>query len=417
MSRTFLLAVVLLLAASFPSTVNAQAFCTDEVVYWSEHFGTGTTASSHPDIIPGSLTYQASGELVNEGTYRVINNTEQYPGWHNTDDHTAGDTDGKALIINGNSETFFSHTTTVVTGFAAGNYSASLYLMNLNTPGTCAPNPLLPEITFKIEYLSASNSWVELTNSPVSSAAVPQSSNPTWISLGGVFVLPSTAPFVVTQMRITLSDGVSGGCGNDFAIDDLKLATCPSGSPLPVAFLGIDAKRQGSGVRVNWSTASETNNKQFEVERSTNGGIRWNTIAVIPSRDNSNTIKNYNSFDPKPVDGDNFYRIRQTHIDGRFSFSPVASVKFVSGNSGITILSNPFNQSISMDIMSNKAQALQCSLTDANGRRVYSTVINVAKGYNRKNISSLPLMATGTYVLQVLAEDGSTLTTEKLLKQ
>ena len=40
--------------------------------------------------------------------------------------------------------------------------------------------------------------------------------------------------------------------------------------PLPVEFLDFSADLVAGGVKLNWSTASETNNERFEIERSEN---------------------------------------------------------------------------------------------------------------------------------------------------
>ncbi len=419
MKTTLLSSLMALALLGAGNSSYGQAFCDDEVVYWNETFGTGTNPSPHPDIIPNSLTYQETGILVNEGTYRVINNSEQYPGWHNAPDHTANDTDGKMLVINGQSETFFAHTTTVPGGFAAGNYAASLYLMNVNTPGTCAPDPLLPLISFKVEYLDAGNNWVQLGNSPVSSNLVPQSATPTWVSLGGVFVLPNTAPFVVTQIKITLSDGISGGCGNDFAIDDIKLATCPSGSPVPVEFLQVSARQKGSGVNINWSTASEINNKHFIVERSADGSSNWLNVSTIPARDNgiSQFIRKYDAYDPRPLNGSNFYRIRQVDNDGRYKFSSIAEVKINFTGIAVTVLNNPFSNVLNIDFMAERAQPLQCRLSDLSGKIVYQSTIVLQKGYNRKALNKFGTIASGLYLLQITDENGNLVSAQKLLKQ
>ena len=94
---------------SFTAKTYAQITCQSETVLFSETFGTGTTATSNPDVLPTGLTYQATGSLANEGIYRVINSTQQKPEWHASEDHTANDINGKMLVINGQAETFYSH--------------------------------------------------------------------------------------------------------------------------------------------------------------------------------------------------------------------------------------------------------------------------------------------------------------------
>ena len=337
---------VLTLSALFINSLTAKTYaqltCTNETVLFSESFGTGVTATSNPDILPTGLTYQDTGSLRAEGRYRVINSTQQKPEWHASEDHTPNNINGRMLVINGQSETFYSHQ--VNRNFPPGVYIAGLFLMNVNTPGTCAPNPLLPMITFRVEYLSQANTWVPLTGSPYVSPAVGQSLNPLWVGLGSSFTLPSTEGFVVQSLRIVLSDGTVGGCGNDFALDDIKLSLCPEGGPVPVEFLNINARQKGSGVSVEWSTSQELNSKSFVVEKSADGNFNWSVVAAINGAGNSSTVKNYNAYDPLPFKGINFYRIKQVDIDGRFKYSKTVNVRLNFTKTGISVLVNPFTQ-------------------------------------------------------------------------
>ncbi|HJY23753.1 MAG TPA: hypothetical protein VJ279_12750, partial [Hanamia sp.] len=86
------------------SVVNAQIGCANETVLWSENFGTGTGPTSSPDVT--SLVYQPTETLDIEGTYRIMNSTQQMPEWHASEDFTSGDVDGKMLVINGEAESF-----------------------------------------------------------------------------------------------------------------------------------------------------------------------------------------------------------------------------------------------------------------------------------------------------------------------
>ncbi|MEO8772348.1 MAG: T9SS type A sorting domain-containing protein [Ferruginibacter sp.] len=397
-------------------SVNAQ-FCANETVYYLEDFGTGTTPSSHPDVLTSGLTYQATGPLTNEGVYRVINNTQQKPEWHNAPDHTPGDVNGKMLVINGQAENFFVHVTNRQQGFAAGFYSASVFLLNVNTPGTCSPNPLLPLINFRVDYRAANNNWVPLVNSPISSGSVPQTANPTWIQLGAVFTLPTTGNFTVTQIRIRLADGIVGGCGNDFALDDIKLASCPSGGPLPVSFLNVNATQKGSGAIINWATSSEVNNNYFQVERSNDAGDSWQIISNVKGALNSNVTKNYSAYDAKPLAGNNYYRIKQVDIDGRFKYSITVNLKLNTDVTAISVLSNPFYSNITLDFLSNRNQSVNCRLIDVTGKQILTQQISIIKGSSRTTLNGLSKLSSGVYILNVTDDAGIVLYNDKLVKQ
>ena len=422
--------VLVLILSLFVKTAISQNFCANEVNYWTENFGSGTNPSCNPDVLP-VLTcqpdvYDPNDDqtwLTTDGNYRVTNNVHQKPEWHTSPDHT-GNLNGKMLVINGLAETFYQHTIDranpsgqVPPNFAAGHYSSSLYLMNIDPPGVCAPNPLLPTITFKVEYKAADNSWVQLGGSPVTVASVPQSATPTWVKLGGVFTLPVTGTFIVTKIRITLNDGTTGGCGNDFAIDDIKFASCPSGSPLPVSFLNFSAAQKGSGVRVDWATSTEVNNRYFNVERSIDGGASWTAFATVQGKGNGASVQNYTAYDPSPIPGYNYYRLQQVDRDNVYHYSSIAKVKINVDKIGISVIENPFVNKVTVDFLSPLSQSVTARLYDLSGRRIAQVKWDLSKGTTRKEMNTGNAISKGMYILSITDENGVSLFHDKLIKQ
>lgn len=395
----------------FSLTSFSQNFCANELVIFSEDFGNGTTASSHPDVV--NLLYSASGSLA-DNFYRSINNTKQKPEWHSAPNHTPTGINGKMLVINGSPDTFYVRTiTNAANAFLPGTYSSSLFLMNVNTPGTCGPTALLPKITFGIEYnvsATGSTGWVSLQS--VTSAFIPQSAVPTWVQLGGVFTLPVPAQ----RIRLTLMDEVGNGCGNDFAIDDIKFATCPQGGPLPVDFLNLTATQKGAGVSVNWSTASESNNKYFDVEKSTDGST-WTTLSSLNGAGNSSTVKSYAAYDAKPVAGFNYYRIKQVDTDQRFKYSTVAKVKINIEKTGISVLTNPFVNNITVDFLSNNNQIVSVRLSDVSGKIISTEKWKLVRGSSRLSLNNVSNLQKGMYIFSVTDDNGAVIYNDKLIKQ
>jgi len=401
------------------STVLAQNFCANEAVFFIENFGTGTMPSSSPDVY--GITYQQSGILNIDGTYRVVNNTQQNPGWHNSTDHT-GNVDGKALVINSGgsatNNTFYQKVINRALGFPAGYYSSSLFFMNVIIPRAGIDLCGIPMISFKLEYQAQNNSWLPLIGSPVASPVVPLSLTPVWNQLGGVFTLPATGTFVVQNFRLSLFDFSKPGCGNDFAIDDIKLATCPSGGPLPVEFLDVSAKQRGAGVAINWSTASEIDNKYFDVEKSIDGGATWNIVTTVKSSGaNSSSIKRYAALDARPVVGANFYRIKQVDLDGQYKYSITVNVKINLDKTVANVIANPFITNISIDFLSKSNQSVALNLYDVAGRKITSERFAIPKGNSRKVLDKVGILQRGMYILNIVDESGASIYNGKLLKQ
>ncbi|MDP4285139.1 MAG: T9SS type A sorting domain-containing protein [Bacteroidota bacterium] len=411
--NTFFILIALMFVSS---SINAQISCANENVFWLENFGAGTTASSDSDVLTSGLTYQALGPLANEGVYRTINNTQQKPEWHVSADHTGNGADGKMLVVNGQAETFFQHQI-VAQGFAEGSYTASLYLMNVDTMGICGPNALLPAITFNVEYLSQAGTWMPLNGSPFTAAPVAQSQAATWVNLGSTFTLPPTGNFVVTKIRVTLSDGTTGGCGNDFAMDDVKFAFCPEGGPTPVTFLGITANQKGSGVSVDWSTSQEINSGYFEVQKSADGNSNWGVVSTVNAAGNSQVVKKYNAYDANPLSGINYYRIKEVDKDGNFNYSKTVNVKLDIAKTGISVLANPFHSSLTVDFQSSTNQIVSARLIDITGKQIAIEKWSITAGNTRKDFSNVGGLQSGIYILSVSNNMGEILFNSKVIKQ
>lgn len=98
-------------------------------------------------------------------------------------------------------------------------------------------------------------------------------------------------------------------------------------SVLPVSMLTFEATTIEKKVFLNWSTAQEINNKQFEIRRSSDGK-NWQIIGSIPGQGDSETLQRYEFEDNEPLAGINFYQLVQTDFDGTKSYSDIKGVEF-----------------------------------------------------------------------------------------
>ncbi len=405
----------LLTIASFTNVTYSQTSCANSTVLFSEDFGTGTTATSSPDIIPGALDFQASGSLVAEGVYRIINSTHQKSEWHNASDHT-GNADGKMLVANGQAEVFYNHVLTNTSGFENGFYSLSAFAMNVDTPGTCS-QPKLTTLTYNVEYLNASSVWVPLVGSPYVAAPLQQEFPAKWVSQGALINLPVVNNFTITSIRVRISDGTVGGCGNDFALDDISFAQCPANAPTPVEFLNISARQKGSGVSVDWSTSQEFNSDYFDLEKSVDGNFNWTYVNTVKAAGNSSVVKNYNIYDAKPFSGYSFYRLKQVDKDGKFKYSKTVKININISKTGVSVLANPFRNVLVVDFLSSKDEVVKARLIDITGRVAANENWSVTSGSTRKEFSNVNHLQPGMYILNVSNAAGEILYNNKVIKQ
>lgn len=114
--------------------------------------------------------------------------------------------------------------------------------------------------------------------------------------------------------------------------------------PVPVEFSSFTANANGNCVILNWTTATETNNAGFSVERKDAGGS-WATLGFVNGSGSSTLVNRYSFTDPDVPYGKYTYRLKQVDYDGTFSFSSEVSIDIQQ----VTVFSlyqnypNPFN--------------------------------------------------------------------------
>ena len=99
---------------------------------------------------------------------------------------------------------------------------------------------------------------------------------------------------------------------------------------VPVELLAFTASVMNSEVQLFWSTASELNNRGFEIERSVNDNNNFVTVGFVDGKGSSSEINYYSFLDNPQLSGANqiYYRLKQIDFDGTFSYSDVISVNF-----------------------------------------------------------------------------------------
>lgn len=104
------------------------------------------------------------------------------------------------------------------------------------------------------------------------------------------------------------------------------LPSLTTAAVLPVHFVSFVVENEQGSVKLKWQTASEQNADQFAIERSVNGRDGWQTISAVKAKGNTSETNLYVAYDNKPLQGNNFYRLRQTDLDGNFMYSQVRMV-------------------------------------------------------------------------------------------
>ena len=186
-----------------------------------------------------------------------------------------------------------------------------------------------------------------------------------------------------------------------------------SSTPLPIKLLNFDAVYNTSDkdVNISWKTASEINNKLFTVERSTDG-INFEEIATQPGAGTSTSVHSYSTIDPTPVAGIDYYRLKQTDIDGNFTYSDVVPVN-ITASEDFTLFPNPVSSIVNMSCYSGTNCSATIVVCDVTGKEVANFSQEIQKGGNTINLN-VEAFTSGVYVVK--AQVGSATYVKKFLK-
>lgn len=121
------------------------------------------------------------------------------------------------------------------------------------------------------------------------------------------------------------------------------------GAVLPVALIDFTANLNGDqNTIVKWSTASEENNRQFDIELSSDG-IHFTRLATVNSKGNSNMVQEYEYLHIRPATGTSWYRLKQIDWDDNFKYSRIVSVNINQGQIKPFVYPVPSNDMVAVN--------------------------------------------------------------------
>jgi len=145
----------------------------------------------------------------------------------------------------------------------------------------------------------------------------------------------------------------------------------------PVEFTTFSAETVRNGVLLNWSTATETNNQGFFVQKNADGS--WRDLAFIPGKGSTVSVSNYSFTDEnRPATGERvLYRLRQVDHSGEMSYSKEIEITGVPVELALgQNYPNPFNP---VTVIRYALPARGSAITGFVELKVYSTAGELVK--------------------------------------
>lgn len=176
--------------------------------------------------------------------------------------------------------------------------------------------------------------------------------------------------------------------------------------PLPISLLDFKViLNENKEAVVSWATATESNSKDFEVERS-GDGINFTGIEIVKSAGNSNTIRQYTIVDITPYTGISYYRIKQVDFNNTFSFTPARAILNQASEKSTRFFPNPVQSDATIVFGSKQHLNGLLSIYNSSGMIVYHQFVEVAEGQYNLMIS-LSGLEPGIYQYLLNTNDNS----------
>jgi hypothetical protein len=190
--------------------------CTFKAPVVNIDFGTGQVEDLNPG---GTAAYQrVSTSCPSDGHYTYTSYTSDcFRGdWITTEDHTPGDAAGNMLLVNASYRNGY-FLTTMIEGLRGGTlYEFGVWMTNICKLSDKCPFPLLPDITIRLQTTSGK------VVAQLETGELVRRLSPQWTQ----YTMTFTTPPSESRLVLTMIDNVPGGCGNDFALDDITFREC-----------------------------------------------------------------------------------------------------------------------------------------------------------------------------------------------
>lgn len=248
---------------------------------------------------------------------------------------------------------------------------------------------IIKDVNKTTNYTIPNGSPVNLT------ASWPQTGNYTWTGTAGTTRSVSVTPPNNATTNYTVRDAF--GC----ITDNFNVTTSAT---LPVSLLSYDAKLVNSKVNITWSTATETNNSHFTIERSADG-VHFNPIGTINGAGNSSDSRSYLFTDVSPLPRTSYYRLSQTNFDAHTEYMGVKRIENTSLKGFDVKILSGYSDKLVLQINTSANGYYHLSVVDMTGRKLKDESLNLGTGIFRKEIELKP----GIYIWEITNLKGDTM--------
>lgn len=165
---------------------------------------------------------------------------------------------------------------------------------------------------------------------------------------GTINVLPNTPPGTYNFLYRIVDLDKDAVTGSNYNVAMVTIVVI--GQPLPLTVVDFTARQQGDAAKLSWNTVDERENAGFTIERSADGKS-WAAAGFVSSGAANNNPGGkiaYTFTDDDVRDGENYYRLKQTDVNGKSAYSATVKVVFTK-TQHLNVYPNPSRGAVTID--------------------------------------------------------------------
>ncbi|HTE11196.1 MAG TPA: T9SS type A sorting domain-containing protein [Chitinophagaceae bacterium] len=214
------------------------------------------------------------------------------------------------------------------------------------------------------------------------------------------------------------SQGLTGNLRDTLGINvyEWMLQFTRLGSTLPLVWQSFTVKEINASPVLRWSITKQVNNLSYTIEKS-NDGTGWSAIATLPAQKNEDDTQKYQYTDPAIFQPACFYRIRQTDLDGAYSYSTVQKFVPTDQKRMVKIFPNPFSEQIVIQVAGIIQKKINVKLINAGGQILVKEQHVINNSNDMITVGNVKNLDKGYYAIIIEDETGSNILRTLLLKE
>ena len=320
----------------------------------------------------GSVPASSDSIVINAGNDIVLNSNITITGSLTVNGTLIDPTGGAKRSITVNGGSVFINNTTTIEGTFSMDGSAKL---------TVATG-----ITLSVNLFTITSTSVATVNGTISSATDIRASDHAIINGSGTVTASAAMTISDSATIFDSTTSCSGGCSK-------------SGTPLPVELLYFSAEPVRKEVNLKWSSASESNNAYYTLEKSQDGE-HFQEFAKVDGSGNSSSVRTYEVLDTDPFTGVSYYRLKQTDFNNESKYFNILAVN-VSSSEGLSLTIFPsvatsFSQ-INFQLEGESTSLIHLVIRDVLGKEYFSTIISLEVANQHYSFDTDIKLSSGVY--------------------